>query len=79
MSEREKNQPFFIVGADRSGTTLLRLMMNEHPRLRVPRESWFLSDLMDEPAIKCTPDFRTAGNSVSDDRETPSMERLGDS
>lgn len=39
--------PFFIVGADRSGTTLLRLMLNEHSELHVPRESWFLSALMD--------------------------------
>jgi hypothetical protein len=40
--------PFFVVGASRSGTTLLRLMLNEHPALHVPRESWFLIDLMDE-------------------------------
>ena len=39
--------PFFVVGTDRSGTTLLRLMLNEHPRLHIPRESWFVSDLMD--------------------------------
>lgn len=38
--------PFFVVGADRSGTTMLRLMLNEHPRLHVPRESWFLIPLM---------------------------------
>ena len=37
--------PFFVIGADRSGTTLLRLMLNEHPRLHVPRESYFLRDL----------------------------------
>lgn len=37
--------PFFIVGADRSGTTLLRLYLNAHSRLAVPSESWFLSDL----------------------------------
>lgn len=40
-------KPFFIVGADRSGTTLLRLMLNEHSMLHVPRESWFLMPLMD--------------------------------
>jgi len=39
--------PFFIVGSDRSGTTLLRLMLNAHSRLHVPRESWFLIDLME--------------------------------
>jgi Sulfotransferase family len=43
-----ESTPFFIVGADRSGTTMLRLMINEHPALHVPRESWFLIDLMNE-------------------------------
>lgn len=38
--------PFFIVGADRSGTTLLRLYLNAHSRLAVPSESWFLIDLL---------------------------------
>lgn len=38
--------PFFIVGSDRSGTTMLRLMLNEHSRLHVPRESWFITPLM---------------------------------
>lgn len=47
MSQNCQEQPFFIVGSDRSGTTLLRLMIDTHPRLRIPRESWFISDLMD--------------------------------
>ncbi|MEO1128605.1 MAG: sulfotransferase [Planctomycetota bacterium] len=37
--------PFFIVGASRSGTTMLRLMLNAHPRLCIPPESHFLIDL----------------------------------
>ena len=40
-------RPFFIVGADRSGTTMLRLMLNEHSDVHVPRETWFLTNLMD--------------------------------
>lgn len=51
MTISNDNSPFFLVGSDRSGTTLLRLMLNEHPRLHVPRESWFLSDLMDQVPI----------------------------
>lgn len=45
---QECNNPFFVVGSDRSGTTLLRLMLDSHPRLHVPRESWFLIDLLRE-------------------------------
>lgn len=41
------NAPFFIVGCARSGTTILRLMLNEHSRLHVPYESQFIADLMD--------------------------------
>ena len=35
--------PFFIVGANRSGTTLLRLMLNAHSRLGVPEELGYLN------------------------------------
>jgi LPS sulfotransferase NodH len=38
---------FFVVGADRSGTTLLRLMINAHPRLSVGPETWFFLSLID--------------------------------
>jgi hypothetical protein len=34
--------PVFIVGCDRSGTTLLRLMLNQSPILHIPQESRFL-------------------------------------
>jgi hypothetical protein len=36
------NSPVFIVGCDRSGTTLLRLMLNQSPILHIPQESKFL-------------------------------------
>ncbi|MFO7546536.1 MAG: sulfotransferase [Trueperaceae bacterium] len=39
------HSPFFVIGADRSGTTLLRLYLNAHTRLAIPSESWFLIDL----------------------------------
>ena len=35
-------RPFFIVGAPRSGSTLLRLMLDGHPRLAIPGEAAFL-------------------------------------
>ncbi len=41
------NDPFFIVGCARSGTTILRLMLNEHSRLHVPYESHFIANLLD--------------------------------
>jgi hypothetical protein len=46
--------PVFIVGSMRSGTTLLRLMLNEHPQLAIPAESHFLAMLFDrfEPTAR---------------------------
>lgn len=34
--------PIFVVGAPRSGTTMLRLMLNAHPRIAIPFESDFI-------------------------------------
>jgi hypothetical protein len=42
------NTPFFIVGAGRSGTTLLRLILAGHSRLHVPPETWFIRPLVEE-------------------------------
>lgn len=39
-----RNKPFFIVGVGRSGTTLLRLMLNSHPDLAIPYETHFLTN-----------------------------------
>jgi hypothetical protein len=36
--------PFFVVGVHRSGTTVLRLMLNAHPNLAVPFESAFIPE-----------------------------------
>lgn len=44
MDQTEK--PFFIVGNERSGTTMLRFMLNAHPNLHVPGENDFMSVLM---------------------------------
>lgn len=44
--------PFFIVGCGRSGTTLLRVMLDSHDDVAVPPESLFIPDYLrsDKPA-----------------------------
>lgn len=38
-----RNTPFFIVGIGRSGTSLLRMMFHNHPRIAIPYESQFIT------------------------------------
>ena len=38
----QRNEPFFVIGAHRSGTTMLRYMLSSHPRLYLPPESEFI-------------------------------------
>lgn len=42
FDEQDKNDPIFIVGAPRSGTTLLRYILTSHPNIFIPPESYFL-------------------------------------
>lgn len=37
--------PLFVLGVRRSGTTLLRLMLDRHPKLAIPDESYFIPQL----------------------------------
>jgi hypothetical protein len=39
----EQSKPFFVLGAQRSGTTMLRLMLNNHPGIAVPHETAFIT------------------------------------
>ena len=48
-----------IVGAARSGTTLLRLMLDAHPQLAIPPETHFLPDLR---ALQQRPDLKGKEN-----------------
>lgn len=43
---RQNSPPFFIVGCGRSGTTLLRTLLNGHPEIGVPQESLFIVDYL---------------------------------
>jgi len=38
--------PIFIVGANRSGTTLLRLLLNAHPRIAIPEELNYVNSFL---------------------------------
>jgi len=40
--------PFFIIGAQRSGTTLLRLILNAHSKIAIPEEGTFWMPLLRE-------------------------------
>ena len=42
--------PIFLVGAERSGTTLLRLMFNHHPKITWVNEFEYAVDMMDDPS-----------------------------
>jgi len=39
--------PLFVLGVRRSGTTLLRVMLDRHPELAIPDESYFIPQLAD--------------------------------
>ena len=45
---RAQEPPFFLVGSERSGTTLLRLMLSHHPRIECAPEFEFLVDALPE-------------------------------
>jgi len=40
---KDRKRPFFVLGAQRSGTTMLRLMLNNHPNLAIPHETAFMT------------------------------------
>jgi hypothetical protein len=43
--------PFFVVGCPRSGTTVVRLMLDAHSRLSIPPESNFIIDVGLDPRL----------------------------
>jgi len=60
MSMAPHDRPFFIVSAPRSGSTLLRLMLDAHPNLAVPPPDW-LFDLV-YPYLYSYGDLRKPAN-----------------
>jgi hypothetical protein len=48
MSARNPPPAPFVVGVGRSGTTLLRLMLDAHPELTIPPETHFVPELIEE-------------------------------
>lgn len=42
----DADRPIFIIGCARSGTTLLRMMLDSHPRISCGEETKFLTDLL---------------------------------
>ena len=45
----------FVVGAARSGTTMLRMMLNDHGELAIPPETQLLPELIDARDAGATP------------------------
>ncbi len=46
----------FVVGVGRSGTTLLRLMLDSHPQLAIPAETHFVPELLERESECRVPD-----------------------
>ena len=41
--------PLIVLGVRRSGTTLFRVMLDRHPQVAIPDESYFVPQLADRP------------------------------
>ncbi|MDJ0838276.1 MAG: sulfotransferase [Acidobacteriota bacterium] len=65
MNRSPNLPPFFVLGAARSGTTLLRLMLNRHSRLAIPAESHFLLDVLEEMPVRGLLDQKQAARMAS--------------
>lgn len=59
------SQPIFLVGAERSGTTLLRLMLDGHPEMAWNEEFEYAVDLM--PKVEGYPDLSVYRQYLEDD------------
>jgi sulfotransferase family protein len=69
--------PFFIVGNPRSGTSLLRLMLNSHPLISVPPECGFAVWLYEKYKGKCFLDKKIAQSYIDDVVQSRKFETWG--
>ena len=69
--------PFFIVGNDRSGTTMLRLILDRGPDVAIPPESMFLTDLAGAYAAGRPHDAQDAARLVAEVWKHPKVSRWG--
>src|SRR5262249_52416703 len=67
--------PIFVVGAGRSGTTLLRLMLNEHPDISIPSESHFIAPLIRTFGTHATLEGETLARALSMVLDSPEWQR----
>ncbi|MEZ4600787.1 MAG: sulfotransferase [Syntrophotaleaceae bacterium] len=51
---KEKMEPFFIIGSQRSGTTLFRLLLNAHSQVAIPEEGTFWMPLLKTKTLICS-------------------------
>ena len=49
LNKNKPRFPVFLVGIPRSGTTLMRLLLNNHPRISIPGETGILLQLYNSP------------------------------
>lgn len=70
--------PIFVLGCGRSGTTLLRLMLNSHSRIGIPGETWYFPELhADRAAIGDWPDAEWRGRLTERIAGLPVFAQLG--
>ena len=48
LHDEARYRPFFIIGSGRCGTTLLRAMLQTHPTVHIPPETYSLGQIIQE-------------------------------
>jgi len=64
MDTPNKPVPFFIVGAQRTGTTLLRLILNSHSQIAIPEEARFLIPFLTKKNLQKPLSGKTLVNAI---------------